>query len=476
MYLNAWIRKWLLKVAICLFLLLICTAYLFWAPVNTERETESKAVINQVRLHVNELLLFLSDHYVVIKQDAGLQEALRAMAEQSNTGVVYTDLSGQILFDSTRAATGSQIHLNTDLHYDLYQARQPDQRYRIAFPVIDESTQTQVGNAIFTLPESFVFASKPDFQEMMPYLIIVFLLVLLALLVIRLYRKISRDMIRPIHQLKHFSEAILRGDFEQKAVHTNIDEIGEVYAMFDQMRLEIMHHSLHRDEQEQAQKELISNISHELKTPLTTLKAYIEAIREGSCSNMQEVLEYVEVMHTSTEKMTRLTEDLLLHALKELGQISVTLKEQYSKEVFENILRPIAHYVRTTGIHFIEPSEIPNVLIHVDAQRMEQVIANLISNALKHTSAGDTIRVSTELEQGQLKITIADTGNGMLPQDMPFVFDRYFKGRSNEGARSKGTGLGLSICKYIIEAHKGTISFTSRQGEGTVFYCLIPIG
>ncbi|WP_442603633.1 sensor histidine kinase [Paenibacillus sp. KN14-4R] len=476
MYLNVWIKKWLLTVLTCFLVLFGCTTFLFWNHVDREREAESEAVINQVRLHVNEMLLFLEKNHVVIKDDLELQATLHAMAEDSEAEVVYADLTGQILFNSSGDLTLSRINPSMDLHYDLYQAKVSDHRYQIAFPVVDELTQAQVGNAIFTVPASLVFARETNLYAVSPFITIALLLVILGILMILIQRKIKRDIMRPIHHLKDISEAILKGDYEQKSTYKNMDEIGEVYAMFDQMRMEIMHHSLRRGEQEQAQKELISNISHELKTPLTTLKAYIEAIREGSCSNMQEVMEYVEVMHNSTEKMTRLTEDLLLHALKELGQISVTLTEQYSKDVFEKILRPIGHYVRTTGVHFIEPAEIPNVLIRLDAQRMEQVISNLISNALKHTSAGDTIQINIELEQGQLKITIADTGNGILPQDMPFVFDRYFKGKSNEGAGRKGTGLGLSICKYIIEAHEGTISFNSRQGKGTVFYCFIPLG
>lgn len=191
---------------------------------------------------------------------------------------------------------------------------------------------------------------------------------------------------------------------------------------------------------------------------------------------MSAVMEYVEVMHNNTDTMTRLTEDLLQHALKELGQISVTLTEQYSRDMLLRILQPIGHYVRTTGVTFIEPPDIPNVLIQVDANRLEQVISNLIANALKHTSAGDSIRVNIELTLGQLKITIADTGKGIIPQDMPFVFDRYFKGKLNSNPKNEGSGLGLSICKHIIEAHHGSISFKSVQGQGTVFHCLIPLG
>ncbi len=475
MELKVWMRRWLFKVMVCLFLLLACLTYLWGNRFHTDKAAESRAVINQVRLSVNEMLLFLEKHHAAIANDPELRKQLDAMAEASGTEVLYADLTGRILFNSSKEDVRPSIHPGTDLHYDLYQARTADEDYRIAFPAVDELTQAQIGNAVFTVPASLVFADQAEPRKGVPYLIAALLLVILAGFMIRIHRKIGRDWIEPIHQLKDLSEAIIKGDFEKKLAYPNLDEIGEVYARFDQMRLEIVHHSLRRDEQEQAQKESISNISHELKTPLTTLKAYVEAIREGSCSTMEEVMEYVEVMHGSTEKMTRMTEDLLQHALKELGQISVTPTEQYSQAAFDAILRPIGHYVRTAGVHFVEPEAIPNVLIRLDAQRMEQVIANLISNALKHTAAGDTIRVDIEAERGRLKISIADTGNGMLPQDMPFVFNPYFKGKSNEAAHGKGTGLGLSICKYIVEAHQGTISFESRQGSGTTFYFWIPI-
>ncbi|WP_053372630.1 sensor histidine kinase [Paenibacillus sp. FJAT-27812] len=245
--------------------------------------------------------------------------------------------------------------------------------------------------------------------------------------------------------------------------------------MFDQMRLEIMFLSEQQAEHEKAQKELITNISHDLKTPLTTVKAYIDAILEGICPNMESVMGYVEIMQTNTDKMARLVEDLLLHALKELGQISIQLTEQYSQNVLSTIIKPISHYVRSTGVAFIEPPEIANVLIQVDANRLEQVISNLVANALKHTTAGDSIRMSVELEGGSLKLTIADTGKGILPQDMPFIFERYFKGQQSTKPHQEGNGLGLSICKHIIEAHKGSISFKSIKDQGTVFSFFIPI-
>ncbi len=475
MYLNDWLRKWFIVALICLFIMIGCGAALLWDNHRSESESSSQHVVNKVRIQVSEMMLYLEQFNHEIDDDPKIQEALQVMSQDHQVSLIYAELDGRIIFNSSPNNSIHQIDLKSSLHYDLYHAKVDKDTYSIAFPVVDEASQVQVGNAIFVLPLSTVFVEKSHATALFLFIMMTSILLILCWLLFLIRNKIKRDIIQPIHHLKDYSEAIIKGNYEQKATYGSLDEIGEVYAMFDQMRMEILHHSLRRDEQEQAQKELISNISHEIKTPLTTLKAYIEAIREGVCPDMSAVMEYVEVMHTNTDKMTRLTEDLLLHALKELGQISVTLTEQYSRDIVHKILQPIGHYVRTLGVTFVEPPEIPDVLIFADANRLEQVISNLVANALKHTSEGDSISVDIEVERGHLKITIADTGKGMLPQDMPFIFDRYFKGKLNANPRNEGSGLGLSICKHIIEAHHGSISFRSAQGQGTIFHFMIPL-
>jgi signal transduction histidine kinase len=475
MYLNDWLRKWYIVTLICLFIMIGCGAGLLWDNYRSESESNSQHVVNKVRIQVSEIMLFLEKFNHNIEKDPKIQEVLQVLSQDYQVSLVYAALDGRIIFNSSPNNSTHQIDLKSSVHYDLYHAKINKDTYSIAFPVVDEASQNQVGNAIFVLPISTVFVEKSHATALILFIMMTLVLLILCGLLFLLRKKFKRDIIQPIRHLKDYSEAIIKGNYEQKITYGSMDEIGEVYAMFDQMRMEILHHSLQNDAQQQAQKELISNISHEIKTPLTTLKAYIEAIREGVCSDMSAVMEYVEVMHTNTDKMTRLTEDLLLHALKELGQISVTLTEQYSKELMDKIIQPIGHYVRTFGVTFVEPSDIPDVLILADANRLEQVISNLVANALKHTSEGDSISVDIVVEQGHLKITIADTGKGMLPQDMPFVFDRYFKGKLNTNRQNEGSGLGLSICKHIVEAHHGTISFKSIQGEGTVFHFTIPL-
>ncbi|WP_267132520.1 sensor histidine kinase [Paenibacillus sp. JNUCC31] len=197
---------------------------------------------------------------------------------------------------------------------------------------------------------------------------------------------------------------------------------------------------------------------------------------EGLCSDEETLMEYMEIMRTHTDKTARLVEDLLVHALQELGQISVELREVYSRSAIKTMLKPIGHSVQMNGLKYREPEHIPNVLIRMDPIRIEQVLSNLVSNALKHTAPGDTIHINTELENALFKVTIVDSGQGIRAQDMPFVFERYFRGQTSRTDNTlEGTGLGLSICKGIIEAHGGHISFSSKEGQGTLFQFTLPI-
>lgn len=475
MYLSQWVKKWISAVFICLVIVIGCTAYLVLG--DKEDQNDGSHVINQVRVKVNDMLLYLEENYQAVSIDISVQETLRKMSEDRGISLLFSGLDGRVIFNSSTERPVQTIDLRNSLHYDLYFSKTDQDFYKISFPVISEQSQTQIGNAIFTVPAVQRLYQPSSKSPLFPMLLMISSVLMIGILLWFLKKKINNDTVRPIQKLTDYSEAILRGDYAHKAEYGRMDEMGELIAMFDQMRLEIMHLSQRRDEQDQAQKELISNLSHELKTPLTTVQAYLEAIRAGICPDMDSVMEYVQVMQTNTHKMTVLLDDLLLHALKELGQISVCPTEQYSREILQHMIEPIGHSVRTAGVTFIKPSEIPNVLISVDANRLEQVIANLIANALKHTSSGDSIRMDIEQELDQLTVTIADTGKGIHPQDMPFIFERYFKGQVNTtpDKQNEGSGLGLSICKYIIEAHKGSISFRSKPGEGTTFYFSIPL-
>lgn len=479
MYLKNWLNKWFWTLLICIVLLFIGALSLFFATHNGQEESPDQYVINQIRLSVNPLLLYIEDHFTVLELDSVIRSKLQQMGNDQEIGITVVHLNEKIIFNTIEDDLSSTIHIKNDVHYDLFTSQQEPGKIKIAFPIMNEESNEQIGNAIFSLNKDILFPLK---QPNSSYLIILIMTGVLSLLIISLalymIRKAYKDILTPLQELKKNTEEIVKGNYEKMSTHPKLDEIGELYAVFDQMRLEIKQLTTQRNEQEQNQKKLISNISHEVRTPLTTIKAYLDAISEGICRDEDSLMSYIHIMQKNTEKMSRLIDDLFIHTLKELGHIPIHLKEQYSRDVLTTILQPIQYYVHTMNIHFIGPTIIPNVLIQVDADRLEQVISNLVTNALKQSSNGDTITITTYIENQSLYIQVIDTGNGMLPEEMPFIFERYFRGQqtARESAiKNEGAGLGLSICQHIMEAHYGSISFHSKHNEGTTFTLTLPI-
>lgn len=479
MSLNHWSQRGLAAVVLILIVLIGSTTYVFLSTPFTPKEPTVSEIMNRVRLKVNSTQLFLSEHHDDLR-DINVQDELRRLISAQGMDLKYAQLDGSISYNSDPSSSSTNENVNSTLQYHLTPSTQAGGMLLVAIPVMDETSHIQVGNAVYILPKEQIIPPPQSHHRLSYFFALIGLpSFLLLLLFISMRYRFRHHVILPIRQLKYHAEAILKGNYEEKTTaYTHMNEMGELFVMFDQMRIEILHLHMQRLQQEKAQKELISNISHEIKTPITTVKAYADAILEGVCPDIESMLEYIEVMRTHTDKMARMVEDLLLVALQDLGQITVEPRDQYSRDVLHKILKPIGHYVQAKGLNFIEPEDIPNVLIRIDEIRIEQVISNLVMNAVKHSSAGDTIHLKIELCTGMLKITIADTGRGILAQDMPFIFERYFKGMTqNDGSSSPqaGNGLGLSICKTIVEGHGGTISFTSKQGQGTVFYFTLPL-
>ncbi len=471
MTLRKWINHRLVFVFTGITVIIGGMIYLFLED-NSAREAEhTQYVINQVRFRVSNVMTYLETN------DFGnySEEDLTKLSGESGVRLAVADTGGNIIYNTDN--TGTKIDIRNAVHYDLYTARLDKGMIKIAFPIVDPSN-IQIGNAIFTMPSSYILDNSRR-KGQLPVLMALIVILVIIFGIFCLFRKrIFNRMLLPIQKLKENSEAILKGDYTRKAEYTAGDEIGEVYDVFDQMRVEVMALSVNRDNRDRAQKELITNISHDLRTPITSIKAYVEAIKAGVCKDEDTLSEYMDIIQANIDKMARLTEDLLLHALNELGQISVKPREQYSRNMLENIIKPLAYQVRSEGFDFIEPEIIPDVLIRADEHRIEQVISNLVSNACKHTGQGGTIKIKPEVVEHYLKITISDTGEGISPQDMPFIFHRYFQGQNSIGglnSAKEGAGLGLSICKHIIEAHNGQISFRSKKGEGTDFYFTIPL-
>jgi signal transduction histidine kinase len=261
------------------------------------------------------------------------------------------------------------------------------------------------------------------------------------------------------------AQKIAAGDLGQRIPTQSQDEIGTLATAFNQMADSLAQH-------EELRRNLIADVAHELRTPLTVIQSNLEAMLDGVLpASPQEIA----TLRDEAALLTRLVADLRLLSLAESGQLKL-------ERVRTNITELIAHAVEpfrlqaqsgAVGLNLELASNLPQV--EVDVDRMTQVIRNLLSNALRHTLEGGQVTVTCKRATSQqLLITVSDTGEGISSDDLPYVFDRFYRADKSRSRTSGGSGIGLAIVKQLVEAHGGKVWVESQPHRGTTFGFTLP--
>ncbi len=283
---------------------------------------------------------------------------------------------------------------------------------------------------------------------------------------------LARTLTRPLTALTAATRAMARGDLQQQVEVQAQDEIGELALSFNQMSSDLARASHTR-------KQMTADLAHDLRTPLSILRGYTEGLKDGRIdgSPMLYALLFDEVLH-----LQRLVEDLRVLSLADAGELPLNRRTVDPAALLERagLLYLPAAQARGLDLRVEAFEGLPS--IQVDTDRMAQVLNNLLSNALRHTAQGSILLRATA-DDGHVRIEVRDTGSGVAPDDLPFVFDRFYRGdpaRRRPSAGGEGgpddtsSGLGLAIAKAIVETHGGTIAVASTPGEGTTFTILLP--
>lgn len=221
-------------------------------------------------------------------------------------------------------------------------------------------------------------------------------------------------------------------------------------------------------------KDFIANVSHELRTPIAMLQGYSEAIIDDVAGSEQEKKELAQIIYDESLRMGRLVNEFLDLARMEAGHIQLNLESINIGEFSNRVIRKFFTIVKENNIQInTEISEIEQEIM-LDADRIEQVLTNLIDNAIRHTSEGGMVTLSVQPCKSGIKISVQDTGSGIPEEDLPFVFERFYKADKARTRGRSGTGLGLAIVKNIVEAHNGHVSVKSKPGKGTKFSFYLP--
>lgn len=221
-------------------------------------------------------------------------------------------------------------------------------------------------------------------------------------------------------------------------------------------------------------KDFIANVSHELRTPISMLQGYSEALLDDIAASEQERKEFAQVIYDESLRMGRLVNDLLDMARIEAGHISLNIQKVSIHPFIEKIVRKFQGIAKEKQIRLESEMLIKDDSFFFDPDRIEQVLTNLIDNAIRHTDSGGFVKVIVASKENNLKIDVQDSGKGISEEDLPFVFERFYKADKARTRGRAGTGLGLAIAKNIVEAHCGVIQVHSKLNVGTVFSFILP--
>ncbi len=225
---------------------------------------------------------------------------------------------------------------------------------------------------------------------------------------------------------------------------------------------------------EKMRKDFIANVSHELRTPISMLQGYSEAIVDDIAESQEEKKEMAKVIYDESLRMGRLVNELLDLARMEAGHIQLTIEEVNLNTFINRIIHKFQGLVKENEIYLTADIDSGISSVAFDPDRIEQVLTNLIDNAIRHTPKGGTVELISISEDKGIRMEVKDSGSGIPEDDLPFVFERFYKADKARTRGRAGTGLGLAIAKNIIDAHRGHISVQSKLGQGTTFSFFLP--
>lgn len=302
-------------------------------------------------------------------------------------------------------------------------------------------------------------------------LISIFILTIIAMMII-LSKVLTDGILKPLSELNYAADRISNGDLDFEMKYTDDNEIGKFCNEFDKMRLRLKYVLDKQNRYEKSRKELIASISHDLKTPLTSIKGYIEGLQDGIVQDEETYQRYLEVIHQKTIRLNHLIDDLFMFSKLELNEFKIDLENVKSDVMMERILKEKEIDFLNLSIDLQIERPFKDAILRVDEKRISQIIDNLVGNAAKF--AKSTIKIYTKKTDDYFEIYVEDDGIGISQSDIPYIFDHFYKVDKSRTGNTLGTGLGLAICKQLAEAHGGNISVSSIVDKGSIFKVTIP--
>ena len=298
--------------------------------------------------------------------------------------------------------------------------------------------------------------------------ILIILVTTACLLLVWLYRGI----VKPIKVLKNAMNQVKEGNLNFKVDSSSMDEIGELCMNFDEMREHLKEEIAVRIQYEQDLRELISNISHDLKTPLTAIQGYAEGLLDGVADTKEKQEKYLRTIYKKAEDMTALVEELSYYTKIDANTIPYLFEQVELKPYFEDCIEELSLDLEGKNCKLLFSSELEDTQkALLDREQLKRVINNIIGNALKYQDKKEgIIEIRLHDAKDMVQVEIKDNGSGIDEKALPYIFDRFYRADSSRNSKKGGTGLGLAIVKKVVVEHGGIVWAESKKNEGTQIY------
>ena len=285
------------------------------------------------------------------------------------------------------------------------------------------------------------------------------MIVILISLVLAFF--LAKNISKPIIQMKNEANKLAQGDYDAKFETNSFSEINDLASTLDDATEKL-------SKVNDLRKDLIANVSHDIKTPLTMIKAYAEMIKDISGDDPLKRNEHLDVIIQESEYLDKLVSDMSELSKLQSGVIEINRDNVDMKECVERVVTLLSHAVEEKNVKLIVDCD--DCVAYADEIKISQVIYNFLSNALKYSDENAEITVRVKDSENAIRVEVIDNGNGISKEALPYIWDRYYKVDKNFNRSVNSTGLGLAIAKAILEAHKARYGVESELGKGSTFW------
>ena len=329
-------------------------------------------------------------------------------------------------------------------------------------------------NVIHELTKEDVMIGAMISKRFMGYLVLA-MAVILILTSALITAWVNQDIYKPIKELSIAMRKIAEGDFDYRLPDKQEGEIGHLHDNYEQMRLQLKENAEEKMQNEKKSKELVSNISHDLKTPITSIKGYVEGIMDGVADTPEKMDKYIKTIYNKANDMDRLINELTTYSGIDSNKIPYHFHVLNIADYFQDCVEEVGLDLEQKDIQLNYTNLAPaDTCIVADPEQLKKVINNIISNSGKYMGHDKGIIDIRILDEGEsVRIEIEDNGKGIAAKDIGNIFERFYRTDSSRNSLQGGSGIGLSIVKKIIEDHGGYVWATSKEGEGTCMHFVI---